>query len=660
MQKTNNFELISSFKPTGDQPAAIKSLVNGIKENKKFQVLLGATGTGKTFTIANVIANVNKPTLVMVHNKTLAGQLYGEFKELFPNNRVEYFVSNFDFYQPEAYLPKTDTYIDKSALSNDEIEMMRTSAINSILERKDTIIVASVAAIYGLTDPDEYKNLVFEVRKGETIDRDEFFKKLIAAQYMRNNLDLSPGTFRVNGDIIEVYPMSFDGGFVLRIDTFGDEIDRIYSINPLTGEVLHTYQSFPIFPAYDHASTFARIERACKTIKEELAERLAFFNKEGKLLEAERLEMRTNHDVESMLEFGMCPGIENYSRHIDGRKEGEKPFCLLDYFPEDFLLVVDESHATFPQVKGMYNGDHSRKLTLVEYGFRLPSALDNRPLNFEEFEKSLPQVICTSATPGDYELDKTNNEYVEQIIRPTGLLDPEVIIKPTKGQIDDIVFQIKERMKKNERVMIVTLTVRMTEDLTEYLKQQDLKVVYLHHETKTLERSEVIYQLRKGKYDVLVGINLLREGLDIPEVSLICILDADKEGFLRSTRSLIQVIGRAARNKNGQVIMYADKMTDSMNNAINETNRRRKIQKAYNDEMGIIPQTVIKDIRPPIKNTDDQISDMIKVSKKGSKKQIENYIKDLEKQMKEAAKNYDFERAAELRDIILEMRSEIR
>lgn len=660
MENNRKFELISQFKPTGDQPQAIEKLVEGIQKNERYQVLLGATGTGKTFTIANVIAKVNKPTLIMVHNKTLAGQLYAEFKELFPNNRVEYFVSNFDFYQPEAYLPKTDTYIDKSALSNDEIEMMRTSAINSILERNDTIIVASVAAIYGLTDPDEYRNLVFEVRKGETIDRDAFFKKLIDAQYHRNNLDLSPGTFRVNGDIIEVYPMTFDGGFVLRIDTFGDEIDRIYSINPLTGEILHTYNSFPIFPAYDHASTFSRIEKACKTIKEELVTRLAYFNKEGKLLEAERLEMRTNHDVESMLEFGICPGIENYSRHIDGRNEGDKPFCLIDYFPKDFLMVVDESHATFPQVRGMYNGDHARKVTLVEYGFRLPSALDNRPLNFEEFETSLPQVICTSATPGDYELDKTDGKYVEQIIRPTGLLDPEVIVKPSKGQIDDIVFQIKERCKKNERVMIVTLTVKMAEDLTNYLKQEDLKVVYLHHETKTLERSEIIYQLRKGKYDVLVGINLLREGLDIPEVSLICVLDADKEGFLRSSRSLIQVIGRAARNSEGKVIMYADKITDSMKKAIDETNRRRSIQMAYNNEWGIVPKTIKKEIRPPIKNSDDQVSDMIKVSKKGSRKQIETYIKDLEKQMREAAKNYDFERAAELRDIILEMRSEIR
>ena len=659
MENNHKFELISSYKPTGDQPEAIKQLVKGINDNKKFQVLLGATGTGKTFTIANVIAQVQKPTLIMVHNKTLAGQLYSEFKELFPNNRVEYFVSNFDFYQPEAYIPKTDTYIDKNAVMNDEIEMMGTSAINSVLERNDTIIVASVAAIYGLTDPDEYRNLVFELRVGETINRKELFAKLINAQYQRNNLDLTPGCFRVNGDIIEIYPMTYEGSDLIRVDTFGDEIEKICVVNSLTGEILHQYNSYPVFPAYDHASTIDRIRKACVLIKDELKDRLNYFNQNGKPLEAERLEMRTNHDVESLLEFGICPGIENYSRHIDGRKEGEKPFCLLDYFPDDFLMVVDESHATFPQVRGMYNGDHSRKVTLVDYGFRLPSALDNRPLNFDEFEKELPQVICTSATPGDYELEKTNGQYVEQIIRPTGLLDPEVEVRPSEGQIDDLIHEIKARIERHEKVMIVTLTVKMAEDLTDYLKDKDLKVVYLHHETKTLERSEIIYQLRKGKYDVLIGINLLREGLDIPEVSLICILDADKEGFLRSTRSLIQVIGRAARNEHGRVIMYADTITDSMRNAIDETNRRRKIQKAYNDENGIVPRTIQKEVRPPIKNTDDEVSEMIKLTKKGSRKQVELKIKDLEKQMRQAAKEYDFERAAEIRDIILEMKSSL-
>ena len=659
MENDKKFQIVSNYKPTGDQPEAIKQLVQGIKDNKKFQVLLGATGTGKTFTIANVIEQVQKPTLVMVHNKTLAGQLYSEFRELFPNNRVEYFVSNFDFYQPEAYIPKTDTYIDKNAVMNDEIEMMRTSAINAVLSRKDTIIVASVAAIYGLTDPEEYQHLVFELIVGQEINRKELFAKLVDAQYQRNQMDLTPGCFRVNGDIIEIYPMTYEGNELIRIDTFGDEIEKICTVNHLTGEVLHTYHSYPIYPAYDHASTRDRVTKACERIKAELADRLAYFKGEGKLLEAERLELRTNHDVESLMEFGICPGIENYSRHIDGRKEGEKPFCLLDYFPDDFLMVVDESHATFPQVRGMYNGDRSRKTTLVEYGFRLPSALDNRPLNFEEFENMLPQVICTSATPGDYELSNTNNKYVEQIIRPTGLLDPIIEVRPSKGQIDDLMSEINKRIAVNEKVMIVTLTVKMAEDLTDYLKDHDFKVVYLHHETKTLERSEIIYQLRKGKYDVLVGINLLREGLDIPEVSLICILDADKEGFLRSSRSLIQIVGRTARNEHGMVIMYGDEITDSMQTAIDETNRRRNIQIAYNKEWGIIPRTIKKDIRPPIKNSDDEISEMIKLTKKGSRKQIEAKIAELEKQMRAAAKEYNFEKAAQIRDIILEMRANL-
>ena len=656
---SHKFEIVSNFKPTGDQPTAIAQLVDGLNKGTKLQVLLGATGTGKTFTMANIIQAVQRPTLVLVHNKTLAGQLYSEFKELFPKNRVEYFVSNFDFYQPEAYIPKSDTYIDKNAVMNDEIEMLRTSAINSVIERRDTIVVASVASIYGLTDPDEYRRLVFEIRVGEEINRKEFYKSLVDAQYKRNNLDTPPGSFRVRGDIIEIGPANMERSTVIRIDTFGDEIEKIYEVDLLSGEILHSYHTYPIFPAYDHASTRNRIKEACATIKEELAQRLEYFKSEGKLLEAERLEMRTNQDVENMEEFGMCPGIENYSRHIDKRQPGQRPFCLLDYFPKDFILFIDESHVSLPQIRGMYNGDRSRKETLVEYGFRLPSALDNRPLNFEEFEALRPQTICTSATPGDYELSKTDGPIAEQIIRPTGLLDPHIEIRPTRGQIDDILFEIKKRTQKNERVMLVTLTVKMAEDLTQYLKERGIKVVYLHHETKTLERSEIIYQLRKGKYDVLVGINLLREGLDIPEVSLISILDADKEGFLRSTRSLIQVIGRASRNQNGLVIMYADTVTDSMKAAIDETNRRRAIQEAYNDENGIIPRTIVKEIRPPIHNSDDEISEMIKLTKKGSRTEMANRIKDLEKQMRQAAKEFDFERAAELRDIILELKAEL-
>lgn len=660
MDKEHRFELVSKFKPTGDQPTAIAGLVKGLEEGKKLQVLLGATGTGKTFTMANIIEKVQRPTLVLVHNKTLAAQLYSEFKELFPHNRVEYFVSNFDFYQPEAYIPKSDTYIDKTALMNEEIEMLRTSAINSVLERNDTIVVASVASIYGLTDPDEYRNLVFNIRVGETINRTNFYKALVDAQYKRNNLDANPGTFRVRGDVIEIVPANMETNSVIRVDTFGDEIEKIYEVDLLTGEIKHTYHTYPIFPAYDHASTRERIKEACISIREELKERLEYFKNEGKLLEAERLEMRTNQDIENMEEFGMCPGIENYSRHIDKRLPGQRPFCLIDYFDKDnMLLFVDESHATFPQLRGMYNGDRSRKTTLVEYGFRLPSALDNRPLNFEEFEALMPTTICTSATPGDYELKKTDGPIIEQIIRPTGLIDPRIEVRPINGQIDDLLHEINVRVKKNERVMIVTLTIRMAEDLTNYLKERGIKVVYLHHETKTLERTEIIYQLRKGKYDVLIGINLLREGLDIPEVSLIAILDADKEGFLRSTRSLIQVTGRAARNANGLVIMYADNMTDSMKETITETNRRRAIQQAYNDENGIIPTTIIKPITPPLHNTDDEIDEMVKLTKHGSRQQITARIKDLEKQMKQAAKEFDFERAAELRDIILEMKANL-
>ena len=657
--KSRKFEIVSNFKPTGDQPTAIAQLVRGLNEGRKLQVLLGATGTGKTFTMANIIQEVQRPTLVLVHNKTLAGQLYSEFKELFPHNRVEYFVSNFDFYQPEAYLPKTDTYIDKNAVMNDEIEMLRTSAINSVIERRDTIVVASVASIYGLTDPDEYRRLVFNIRVGEEINRKEFYAKLVDAQYKRNNLDTPPGSFRVRGDVIEIVPANFSENTLIRLDTFGDEIEKIYEVNTLTGEILHSYHTYPIFPAYDHASTRMRIKEACETIREELKERLKYFEENEKYLEKERLEIRTNQDIENMEEFGMCPGIENYSRHIDKRKPGTRPYCLLDYFPKDFLLFVDESHVSLPQVRGMYNGDRSRKETLVEYGFRLPSALDNRPLNFEEFVGLIPQTICTSATPGDYELSHTDAPIAQQIIRPTGLLDPKVEVRPTKGQIDDLLYEIKKRTEKNERVMVVTLTVKMAEDLTQYLKERGIKVVYLHHETKTLERTEIIYQLRKGKYDVLVGINLLREGLDIPEVSLVSILDADKEGFLRSSRSLIQVIGRASRNQNGLVVMYGDTITDSMKEAIDETNRRRAVQEAYNEENGIVPRTIVKEIRAPIHNSDDEISEVIRISKTGSRSELTRKIKELEKEMKEAAKNFDFERAIELRDIILEMKADL-
>ena len=656
MIKQNKFQLVSPYKPTGDQPKAIDKLVQGLKDNKKFQVLKGATGTGKTFTMANIIEKINKPTLVLVHNKTLAGQLYAEFKELFPHNRVEYFVSNFDFYKPEAYLPATDTYIEKNAVMNEEIEIMRASSINSVLERSDTIIVASVAAIYGLSDPKEYQSLVFFLHKGEEIDRKDLLTRLVNNQYIRNNLDLTPGTFRVNGDVIEIAPSS-TSEFVIKIllDEF-DTIEEIVAVDPLTGEIKHTFDEYPIFPTHEHASTQKRINEAVETIKIELKERLDYFHVNGKLLEEERLSQRTNRDIETLLEFGMCPGIENYSRHIDKRKEGQTPFTLFDYFPKDYLLFVDESHVTLPQIKGMYNGDRARKEVLVEYGFRLPSALDNRPLNFEEFERKINRIICTSATPGDYELNKVNNEVVEQIIRPTGLLDPLIDVRNTSNPVYDLIGASKEVISRNERVMIVTMTINDAENLTSYLKEQGMKVVYLHNETKTLERTEIIYNLRKGKYDILVGINLLREGLDIPEVSLICILDADKEGFLRSERSLIQVIGRAARNEHGKVIMYASKITDSMKASIDETNRRRAIQEKYNEEHHITPKTIIKEIRMPLKIKDT----VVNKNKNGkmTRSEKERYIKDIEKQMREAAKNYEFEKAAELRDILFELKGE--
>ncbi|MFA6619600.1 MAG: excinuclease ABC subunit UvrB [Bacilli bacterium] len=657
MDTSHPFKLVSSYKPTGDQPEAIAKILKGVEEGKQIQVILGATGTGKTFTDANVVAALNRPTLVLVHNKTLASQLYGEFKEFFPENRVEYFVSNFDFYQPEAYVPKTDTYIEKNAVMNDEIEMLRTSAVNSVLERRDTIVVASVAAIYGLSDPEEYRGLLFEIRVGETLNRKRLFERLIESQYTRNNLDLNPGTFRVHGDIIDIAPL-ISNDYYVRIDCFGDEVEAISEVDRLNGEIRHSYKTYPIYPAYDHASSKKRIQEACTSIAAELEERLAYFRKEGKLLEAERLDLRTRQDMESLQEFGMCPGIENYSRHIDKRLPGQRPWTLMDYFPKDFLLLVDESHATFPQLKGMYNGDRSRKLTLVDYGFRLPSALDNRPLNFTEFEALMPSsVVCTSATPGDYELDKCGHDVAEQIIRPTGLLDPIIEVRKPLGQIDDLMQEIQKRIAANERVMIVTLTIKMAEDLTSYLKGQGIKVTYLHNETKTLERTEIIYQLRKGKYDVLVGINLLREGLDIPEVSLIGILDADKEGFLRSTTSLIQVTGRAARNVHGKVIMYADTITHSMKECIDETNRRRSIQEAYNEKYGIIPATIIKEIRPPLSNSEKEVDKLINNSAKASRSETEQQISSLEKEMRQAAKAYDFERAAELRDIILEMKA---
>ena len=653
------FELVSKYQPTGDQPAAIETLVAGINAGKKEQVLLGGTGTGKTFTVSNVIAKVNKPTLVLSHNKTLAGQLYSELKEFFPNNRVEYFVSNFDFYQPEAYIPGSDTYIDKSTKTNYEIEMLRSSAMNSLLDRDDVIVVASVASIYGLGNPDKYREMIFAVRVGQILDRKELLTYLVDRQYHRNDLEQTKGTFRVRGDTIEIVPGHTDS-WLIRIELFGDEVERITEVDPLNGHILNAYSQYTIYPATGYVTTKEQMDIAANNIEKELEERLEFFLAENKLLEHQRLEQRTRHDIEMLREVGMCPGIENYSMHIDGRARGERPYTLIDYFPKDFLLVVDESHVMLPQVRGMYNGDRSRKETLVEYGFRLPSALDNRPLQFNEFENILHQAIYVSATPGDYELERVHGDVVQQIIRPTGLLDPLIEVRSSKGQIDDLISEIYERQKKNERVLITTLTIRMAEDLTGYLKELGIKVAYLHTETKTLERTEILRDLRLGKYDVLVGINLLREGLDLPEVSLVAILDADKEGFLRNYRALIQTIGRAARNANGQVIMYADKMTDSMERAIEETKRRRAIQDEYNQVHGIIPQTIQKEIREAIhgKETMDNVSDLVKKGKKAPKKAKKQLIADLEKEMKAAAKALDFERAMELRDMIIELRGE--
>ena len=653
-----HFQLVSKYKPTGDQPGAIDKLVAGLAAGKKEQVLLGATGTGKTFTIGNVIERVNRPTLVFAHNKTLAGQLYSEFKELFPHNRVEYFVSNFDYYQPEAYMPKTDTYIEKNAMTNDELDMLRMAAVNSVLERRDTIIVASVACIYASSDPNQYRDMFFTIRVGDRIDRNDLLRKLVDRQYKRNDMDRARGTFRVRGDTIEVN-MGHTDAFMLRIEMFDDEIERICEVDPLTGKLQNAYTVYNVFPASGYARPKDQIERACQEIEEELELRLAELDRQGKLVEKQRLEQRCRYDLEALREFGVCPGIENYSSHIDGRPAGQRPWNLFDYFPKDFLLVVDESHVSLPQIRGMYNGDRARKETLVEYGFRLPSALDNRPMRFEEFETLVNQAIYVSATPGNYELDKVHGEVVEQIIRPTGLLDPEITVRPTRGQIDDLLDEIHHCIAANERVLITTLTVKMAEDLTDYLKKNDLKVAYLHHETLTLERTETIRDLRRGKYDVLVGINLLREGIDIPEVSLVAILDADKEGFLRSERSLIQTIGRAARNAHGRVIMYGDKMTDSMKKAIEETNRRRAIQIAYNEEHHITPTTIVKDIGEAIhgKETQEMAARYMKKKSKLGKKEQQKLIDNLEKETKDAARVRDFERAAELRDMLLELKA---
>lgn len=652
------FELVSEFKPTGDQPQAIDELCKGIEEGKKIQVLQGATGTGKTFTMANIIARENRPTLVFSHNKTLAGQLYSEFKELFPHNRVEFFVSNFDYYQPEAYMPKNDMYIEKTAAINQELDMFRESTLNSLLERRDTIVVASVACIYAASDPVEYKNMFMTIRVGETWNRNDLLRRLVELQYTRNDMDQSRGTIRVRGDVIDLTP-SYTDQFNIRIEMFGDEIDRISEVDPLTGRTLEAYQFYNIFPASGYARNKETMLKACDAIEAELEDRLKYFKANDKLLEAQRLEQRTRFDLEALRENGYCSGIENYSMHIDGRVPGQRPYNLFDYFPKDFLLFVDESHVSLPQIRGMFNGDRQRKQVLVEYGFRLPSALDNRPMTFDEFTSMTNQVIYCSATPGDYELDQVDHHVTEQVIRPTGLLDPVITVKPTKGQIDDICDALNERIARKERVLITTLTVRMAEDLSEYLLARGFHIAYLHHETKTLERTQIIQDLRTGKVDAIVGINLLREGLDIPECSLVCILDADKEGFLRSQRSLIQTIGRAARNAHGEVYMYADTMTDSMRFAIDETKRRRTIQEAYNKEHGIVPKTIVKRVDEVIrgKETKEMAAKYMSRKKKFSKKDKETLVEDLRKQMKEAAAVLDFERAAELRDMIAEIQT---
>ena len=651
------FKLESKYMPSGDQPQAIKELVEGIKEGKRDQVLLGATGTGKTFTIANVIKEVNKPTLVLAHNKTLAGQLYSELKELFPENHVCYFVSYYDYYQPEAYVPSTDTYIEKDSSINDEIDELRHYATSSLLSYDDVIVVASVSCIYGIGEVEEYRNKMLSLGVGDNVERNTIMTKLVEMMYERNDFDFKRGTFRVKGDILEIIP-AYENTKGYRIEFFGDEIDRISEIDSLTGVVLQNKKTLTIFPASHFVTSDEKLIEAVKRIKLELADRIQYFKDNNKLLAAERIEQRTNYDIEMLTETGFCRGIENYSRHMALRGEGETPTTLMDFFPKDFLLVIDESHVTLPQVRGMYNGDRARKMNLVEYGFRLPSALDNRPLKFEEFEKKINQVIYVSATPGDYELEKTSNQFIEQIIRPTGLLDPTIEVRPSKGQIDDLIGEIKDRIAKNERTLITTLTIRMAEELTNYLKDIDIKVAYLHSEVKTLERMRIIRDLRLGKYDCIVGINLLREGIDIPEVSLIAIMDADKEGFLRSERSLIQTIGRCARNASGHCIMYADKITDSMDKAIKETMRRRTIQEEYNKEHGIIPQTIKKEIRDLISNVDDN-KEKQSSPKKKDKKELLKMIDEIEESMREAAKELDFERAMQLRDALFELKSEL-
>ena len=646
------FKLVSDYKPTGDQPQAIEYLSNGIRDGKKFQTLLGVTGSGKTFTMANIIQNVQKPTLVLAHNKTLAGQLYSEFKEFFPENNVEYFVSYYDYYQPEAYVPSSDTYIEKDASVNDEIDKLRHSATASLFETRDVIIVASVSCIYGLGDPIDYEHMIISLRPGMQVERNTVLKKLINMQYTRNELDFKRGTFRAKGDVVEIYP-SDESETAVRVSFWGDEVEKIDVINPLTGKVEASRNHIMIFPNSHYVTTSDKMERAIQTIQEELEERIKYFKDNSKLLEAQRIEERTNFDIEMMKETGFCQGIENYSRHISGREAGSPPFTLFDYFPKDFLLLVDESHATLPQVRAMYNGDRARKETLVNYGFRLPSAFDNRPLKFNEFEERINQAVFVSATPGDYELEHSKDRVVEQIIRPTGLLDPKIDVKPVTNQVDDLIEQIRERTEKNERVLVTTLTKKMAEDLTSYLEGLDIKVRYMHSDIKALERMEIIRDLRLGKFDVLVGINLLREGLDIPEVSLVAILDADKEGFLRSERSLIQTIGRAARNTDGKVIMYADELTPSMEKAISETNRRRKIQEAYNKEHNITPKTISKAIRETIKATYEADTPVSKDIKPGET--IEEVINRLTDEMLKYAQNLEFEKAAEVRDKIKEL-----
>ncbi len=645
------FKLESKYKPSGDQPEAINKLTQGIKNQEKHQVLLGATGTGKTFTIANVINEVQKPTLVLAHNKTLAGQLYSELKELFPTNKVTYFVSYYDYFQPEAYIPQTDTYIEKDSSINDEIDELRHEATSALLSRDDVIVVSSVSCIYGIGEKEEYQNKMLTVSINDEIERNTLLNKLIDMLYERNDIDLKRGTFRARGDVIEIIPNN-EHSKGIRIELFGDTIDRISEIDVLTGTIITDKKTISIFPASHFVTSDEKLQNAIKSIEEELEDRLKYLKEQGKLLEAQRLEQRVNYDLEMIKETGFCSGIENYARHLAGRKEGETPSTLIDFFPKDYLLVIDESHVTIPQVKAMYNGDRARKTTLVEYGFRLPSALDNRPLKFEEFENKINEVIYVSATPGDYELEKAKQNKVDQIIRPTGLLDPTIEIRQSKGQIDNLVEEIKIRKEKNERVLITTLTIRMAEELTNYLKELDIKVAYLHSEIKTLQRLKIINDLRNGTYDCIVGINLLREGLDIPEVSLIAILDADKEGFLRSSRSLIQTIGRCARNKNGHVIMYADNITDSMKIAIEETKRRRTIQEQYNKENNIVPQTIIKEIREVVTSTEKTTSQTTTNNDIINEEELQR----IEQEMKEAAKNLDFERAMQLRDILFELK----